>query len=284
MDRKWEIPESQHPLSLTVVNGTFYAAEYGGEINKYDLAGNFLGSFADVSSAAGPTPTVQRLESDLGGNLYTTFGGFHSEPRTSFRLDQAGNVTAALSHPQLVFPRGIDATAEGEIYILNSANAGIGNRLFKFDTDGQFLSSFAIPQAENPSDIAIDEVGGEVFIADEFGEAVLVYDVTTGVPVFQEAIPVPGYVLDVFFEPTTRTIFGAFFTQSMDAQGPFSRYTGFELSRTSGIIQLFEEAAPPREQTVRGIVAVVVPEPHLATMLFSSLTVIGGLRGRARHN
>ena len=141
MEQRWDIPESRMELSLATVGTSLYVAEYGGAINRYNVNGTFLGQFADVSGMAG-SATVPRLETDAAGSVYVTFGGMASTPRTSFRLDQNGNISAEFSQANLVFPHGIDAAANGDVYIVNSASVDVGNRLFKFSSDGVYINDF----------------------------------------------------------------------------------------------------------------------------------------------
>ncbi len=56
----------------------------------------------------------------------------------------------------LIFPEGVDADAAGNVYILNSAAVGVGNQLSKFDPAGTFVEMIAIPDVNNPTDMAID--------------------------------------------------------------------------------------------------------------------------------
>ena len=180
MEQRWDIPDTRFGLSLATDGTSLFVGEYGRAINRYDLNGNFLGQFADVSGLAGPSPSSPKVETDLAGSVYTSFGGLSSQPRTSFRLDPAGTISQAFSHQDLVFPRGIDAAANGDVYIVNSAAVGVGNRLFKFNSAGQYLGDFPITPESNPSDLAINEANGELYLADEFGDAIHVYDIASG--------------------------------------------------------------------------------------------------------
>ena len=169
-------------------------------------------------------------------------------PRTSFRIDPDGNITGVFAHPDLVFPHGIDATANGDVYIVNSAAVGVGNKLFKFGPDGAYIDDFAIFEARHPSDIAIDEIREELYIADEL-HSIHVYDLASGTPIFSATIPMPGkYVFDVFIEPISGRIFGTYIIP------PFVS-TGFEVSREGEVIHLYLEDPVPLEEAVGGIVA-----------------------------
>ena len=263
------IPETRFGLSLATDNSSLFAAEFDGAINRYDLQGNFLGEFADVSTLSGGRPNLQFVESDGQGNIYTAFGGQSSEPRTSFRLDSTGSISASFSHPQLVFPRGIDADADGNVFILNSAAVGIGNRLFQFDAAGNYVDDFALSGVLSPSDIAIDETTNELLVADEFGEAVHIFDLVTGTPALTDSLSVPDAAIDVFVEPASGRIFGSLLIFDQDDQGSLLRTEGFELSRDGTIAANYVENVAPRDQSVRGVVAIAtaVPEPSAATPL-----------------
>jgi len=255
MDRRWGIPESLFALSLTNLGSSLYVAGAGGAINRYDLGGNFLGQFADVSGLAGQTPLFQTLESDSAGSVYAAFGGAGGAARTSFRIDPNGNVSQTFSHESLVFPRGIDATGSGDVYIVNSVSFFFGNRLFKFNSAGTYIDDYAIPETVFPSDMAIDEIDEEIFISDEFGKAIQVYDISSGEPIFSNTIPAPSFVLDVFIEQGAGRILGTYVVVGSDSAGSFTKFVGFEVMRDGTVVNLYTEDAAPREQSVRSIVA-----------------------------
>lgn len=251
MDTRWDAPDSRFGLSLANVGLSLYVAEFGGAIHHYDLAGNFLGEFADVSALAGPSPNLQVLETDLSGYIYTTFSGQSSLPRTSFRLNPNGTVSQSFSHPDLVFPRGIDAAVNGDVYIVNSAAVGVGQRLFRFDSAGSYIDDYAIPEVINASGLAIDEAAGEAFIGDEFGDAICVYDISTGAPAFSLIIPTPGATTSVFIEQASGRILGTY----LDSSLPGFPHIGFEVLRDGTVVNLYIEDAPVADQTVYSIVA-----------------------------
>jgi hypothetical protein len=234
-----------------------------------------------VSPLAGYSPSTPSVESDAAGSVYIEFGGFDSNSRTSFRLDQNGTVSATFSHVDLVFPRGIDADADGNVYILNAAGVGVGNRLFKFDASGGYVADFPIPESPHPSEIAINERAGELYVANEFGDSVVVYDITSGTPMFDDVLTVPGHITDVFIEPVSGRIFGSYYDLETDAMGLFLRHTGFEVSRSGTLLQLFMEDGPPRDQTVRSVVAIAIPEPRSA-VLAAGVGLSWSFRGRSR--
>jgi hypothetical protein len=265
--QRWSATESPGASTLASVGSSLLLAERGdlaiqfGAIDRYDLNGMYREAFANVSSMAGMTPGEQQIESDSTGRLYTAFSGFDGQPRTSFRLGHDGTIEVQYTHVDLVSPTGIDATANGEVYIVNGGFPEGAIRLFKFAADGTYLDDFAIPQVVAPADLAINEATEELFIADSFGQAIVVYDLSSGSPSFIDRLPMPRLPVDVFVEPTTGRIFGADQDLPIDFMGRFITYSGFEISRGGEITTIFLEDASPREQTIRGIVAIAVPEP-----------------------
>jgi len=271
LEQRWEISETRFGLSMATDGTSLYVAEFGRAINRYDLNGVFLGQFADVSSMAGSSPNSPKLETDSAGSVYTTFGGQASQPRTSFRFDQDGNISETFLHVDLVFPRGIDAAANGDVYILNSAAVGVGHRLFKFGSTGTYIDDFSIPKTNNPSDIAINELSEELYIADEFGRSIHVYDISSGEPIFSSTLPVPERTSDVFIEPISGRIFGTYYTIGRENPSNFPHFTGFEISRKGSLLNLYTVDPAPLAQGIRSIVAVFVPEPASVLLVFVSV-------------
>ena len=262
------LPGTRHGLSLTTDGTNLYIAKFGRVISRYCLDGIPLEKFADVRGMAGASPKIPILESDVAGSVYASFVGQSSQPRTSFRLDQDGNISESFSHEDLVFPRGIDAAVNGDVYILNSAAVGVGNRLFIFNSNGTFVSDYSIPNTVSLSDIAINEVAEELYIADEFDDSIHVYDILSGVPIFGSTLSVPGRASDVFIEPISGRIFGTYYSVVREGTSGFLQYTGFEMSRNGSLLNLYVEDTAPRDQSVRNIVAVVLPEPTSALLIF----------------
>jgi len=255
---RWDIADTKGGISIATDNSSLFVAESSGAINRYDRQGNFLGEYADVSAIAGLSPSNQRIESDSVGNIYSVFGGLDSTARTSFRLDPAGTVSATFAHPDLVFPRGIDANANGDVFILNGARKGVGNRLFKFDATGKYLDNFELPSVVDPSDIAINESTNELFVSDEKAKSIFIYDLASGSPVLTHTLPVLGRAIDVFVEQTSGRVFGTMFGAGQDDKGLFINANGFEVSRDGSLVNTYTEDADPRYQTVYGIVAIPV--------------------------
>ena len=263
VENRWDIPTSRFATSMTTDGTSLFVGEFTQAIQRYDLNGMFLGEFADVSSLAGPDPGAPNLESDAAGNIYASYTGSFSQPRTSFRLGPDGSITGTYAHPDLVFPDGIDATADGTVYIVNGANLGAGLRLFKFDSSGGYLADFAIPETSNPSDIAINETSNELLIADEGNDSIHIYDISSATPTYSQTISGLRRTFDVFTDPMSGRIFGVTSTFENDV----SSRTGYEVARDGTIVNSYFEDAPLDEQTITGIVALVVPEPGSMVLL-----------------
>jgi hypothetical protein len=267
---KQSLPETHYGLSLATDGTSLFVEEFGGAINRYSLDGVFLGEFADVHQEAGDHRTPPNLETDLAGNVYSAFRGFASEPRKSFRMDNDGNVTGAFQHDDLIFPNGIDATSNGDVYILNSAFVGVGERLFRFSADGQYIADYPLAGMENSSDMAINEATNELYIADEFGYAVNVYDLSSGAPALVDQLSTPRSPTDVFVEPTSGRIFGTFFEVLSNGQEFYESNAGFEISRAGDLITTYLDGPPTGRHAIRSIVAIPIPELHSV-----SLAIIG---------
>lgn len=178
-------------LTTVTTNGTNgFAGDFGsGAIIEFQPDGTVVGTFANPSATMGDD--VSKLETDAAGNLYVNPAGFSSQPRTSVRLNSSGAIAETFSHADLVFPRGIDADSDGNVYIVNSAGVGVGNVIFKFSPLGSFINSTSINgQVSVPADMAIDEVNRLLYVADEFGGSVnvKVYDISGAQPVFSGTI------------------------------------------------------------------------------------------------
>ena len=258
------IEDSQSALALATNNDVIFVGEYQGAINRYDLQGNFLGQFADVSRLAGPNtigdfgPCGQSIETDVAGNVYSTFQGFQSDPRTAFRLDQSGAISETFSHPNLVFPTGIDADANGNVFILQGTS---GKRLFEFDSSGNYVNDYELPATISPSDIAINEETNELLMYDRSdiigAGSVHVYDLSTRPPVMVDTLPVPEMAIEVFVEQVSGRIFVA--TLDLGPPGTFVfRSDGFEVSREGELVASYLQDTT-RNPTGSAIIA--IPQP-----------------------
>ena len=250
-DQRLFLPTAVNPSTAATIGGKLLVAEFRGAIESYTLAGDYLGQFADLTSLAGQQLNSQLLETDAVGNVFVAFGGQGTLPRTSFRLDGQGNITAQFSHPNL-HPTAIDAAANGDVYIMDAFD-----RLIRFTSAGDYVNTYPLAQLNGGSDIAISETTGELYVADYSGGAVLIYDLTSGAPVYQDSIAINERVLDVFIEPKSGRIFGTYSTDLGAA-------IGFEISRNGTIIKTYSEDAAntgDNGQNFDHIIAIAIPEP-----------------------
>lgn len=245
LEQRWDIQRNPNPVSMTNVGTSLYVSGFGsGIINRYDFNGSFLGEFADVTSSAGRPLNLSRLESDAAGSVYAAFGGWGFPPKTSFRFSQNGNISATFSHLDLRYPAGIDASASGDVYIVDGQRSSV----FKFNSSGSFINVFSLSASSSPSDIAINEVSEEMYVADDIGHSIDVYDISRGAPTYRESFPMPGNVVDVFVEPNSGRIFGSYL------DGAFSV---FEMSQDGTLTNQYYSFG----SNATSIVAVAIPEP-----------------------
>lgn len=257
-------------VSSLETDGSRIFAGAGTDVLQFDRFGNPAGTFASVTGG-GINATIPLLGTDSANNVYVAFNGFNQNPRTSFRLDSIGNVNESFSHPDLVFPTGIDATADGTTWISNGANVGIGDRLFSFDGNGNFLADYALPEVDNLSSIAIIDSSHELVVADSGLDALHFYDISSGSPEFVETISAGDVTIDVFIDQSTNRIFG------IGTEG------GFEIDRDGNILAGYPVPAPGEFQIATGIVAFTsIPEPGSLVVLLAGGAMAPGLRRRNR--
>ncbi|MCO6456926.1 MAG: Ig-like domain-containing protein [Pirellulaceae bacterium] len=201
-------------LRTMATNGTdlFVGNFSSNHVLRYAPDGSFLGTFVDTTGQLGSGADIAKVEFDGAGNLLVTPSGFQSNARTSRRYNSSGSTTASFSHPNLVFPNGIDADAAGNVWIVNSAAVGVGNQLFKFSPTGTFLGQFSIiGQVNSPNDLAIDEANGILYVGDEFGgtSGIKRYNISSGTPVFQGSVTTPSLsgVLGISYDPASGHLF-----------------------------------------------------------------------------
>jgi DNA-binding beta-propeller fold protein YncE len=151
-------------------------------IQRFLPNGTHAGSFASTDS-----PSL--LESDSNGNVYATSFGAVIAPR---RFDSNGTVTQTFMHNDLDSPVGIDADGAGNVYIADGGPPGTRN-LFKFASDGTFLNSISLGTI-SPFDLAIDEAGSMLYMADELsdGDGIKIFDISGAVPSLVASIATPA--------------------------------------------------------------------------------------------
>jgi formylglycine-generating enzyme required for sulfatase activity len=165
---------------VTILNGELLVADrYSNQIQRFDPDGSYLGLFTSQGPAS-------FLESDSDDNVYGAGSSFSDPPNTlAIRLNSAGAVTGTFSHPSIYRPRGIDADASGNVYLVGVSVFDPAS-LYKFASDGTFLNS--IPLANDASDISIDEVNQRLYLAQGGLGGIGIYDISGTVPVLAGAI------------------------------------------------------------------------------------------------
>lgn len=168
---------------VSTLKGDVLVADYGEEvIQRFDIGGNLLTPFASIQD-----PTF--LESDSSNNVYTTASSLG--PAVATRFDYTGTVTQTYSSPTGQEFRGIDADSSGNVYIAVQYANPTSYSIEKYDAAGTFLSS--TPVDATPFDLAIDEAGKRLFLADEDPATggIKVYGISGAAPVYMNSIPVP---------------------------------------------------------------------------------------------
>lgn len=172
-------------FGITTLNGNVLVANFYDAIQEYSPSGAMLGNFASFD-----TPTF--VETDNKGYVYVTpLGG--PGPAVAARFNAAGDLTQTFYIPDGSGINGIDADADGNVYVVDT----LGYRssfLYKFSENGTFLNRTLLPFVLDGDDIAIDEVGKRLFIADEFGgnQGIKVFDISSATPSFISSITTPA--------------------------------------------------------------------------------------------
>jgi hypothetical protein len=228
-------------------------------IERFSTSGAYLGQFAAFTD-----PTF--LETDSSGNVYTDNGGIPGSADVT-RFNSAGAITQTYSHANLNNPYGVDADANGNVYVVDG-----GSELIKFAANGTFLNSIALPFSGY--DLAVDEVGQRLFIADQTASpsGIFIYDISGAVPAAAGSIITPNgsQIVGVHYSPTSGTVLAASFSNiGFPARG-------FEYT-TSGT--LLDEYFPAGVTEAFDITTPGIPEP--STLVLLVLGVLGmGVRAR----
>jgi len=269
-------PAPNYYTSITAQGGSLYVSDYEGMIEQFNASGHYIGQFADVGADLLGSLTGN-LDCDSRGNLYVHNMGSHSEPRNAGRYDLAsGDLTQTYSHPDLVFPCGIDADAAGNVYVVNSAAVGVENRVYKFSPDGALLGAFAPDFIDSPADLAVDEENEVLFVSDEFGGANAVHayslaDSSFGVHIKTISVPAVDWAVGLHYEPLLGHLF---ITSSSPSPGSSAAY---EIDTDGNVIHTYQL---PELTLVLDVV--YVPEPATLSLLaLSGLVAIRRMRKRA---
>lgn len=248
-------------LSIAAHGTTLFVAQENAYLKKYSANGDFLG---DASGAdLGQTQFGAKIETDLAGSIYYHAGNVIR------RINANGFVTQAYpTTPQFV--DGIDADRHGNLYALRR-DFGIEARLYKYNSAGTLVGFVAISQFGILGDLVIDEAGEMLYFTDLNDDAfsIKAYDISGSAPVFHSAIPTPGALSGLFFDPASRHLFA---TQA-------SGIRGWELALDGAIIRRFRIDADEGSAFHFDIAAITIPEP--STMLLA-LTIVGLVAWRRR--
>jgi DNA-binding beta-propeller fold protein YncE len=219
------------------------------------------------------TPSVNPvvLESDTGGNVYTCSGSL-ANFAVAARLDSAGVETQLFSGSGQF--HGIDADAAGNVYIGQLIGSTTRN-LLKFAPNGALLNTTPLGFI-GPSDIAIDEVGKRLFMADpnNNGVGIKIFDISGAAPVLMGSITTPlgAFVLGVHYAAESGNVF------AIDSGVFDSNPRGFEFSPGGALIA---EYRPANIIQARDIIT-FVPEPSSAGLLFLETLALALMRRIAR--
>lgn len=251
-------------VGVAVLNDEVLVADFlTEEIQRFSPSGTYLGPFASSILAT-------FLESDNNGNVYTTPWSlgpiFNANYAT--RYNSAGAVTGTFSHPNINQYTGIDADANGNVYIATSSS------LYKFAPNGTFLNSIVV--ASSGLDVSIDEANNRLYMAHEFGTpGIRIYDISGAVPVLAGSIttPTPSNLVGIHYAPESGNVLAT------DIGAGTGDPRGLEFSPAG---TLLAEYRPTNVDQAWDIVTLgTIPEPGTMTLVF--LAVAGlGLRRRAR--
>lgn len=246
--------------TIAASGSVFYVGDFEQQhILKYSNIGASQGVFAALPPGVFGTTDILgsgTIETDVVGNVYAAKGGFSSRPRTSVRFDVNGNITQTFSHPSLVFPDGIDADANGNVYIINR-----GDVIYKFAPTGTFLGTLSIPEVDDGIDLAIDEANKVLYIADDFDDqfGVKAYNIGTASLTFSRRYATPSSARGLSYSDITHRLYVALTSPTV-----FGPTTGIELATDGTITNVYD----PSTRQVMDLVF-VIPEPA------SSILVVG---------
>lgn len=242
---------------VTRLGDNILVADYRTEvIQRFALDGTLLPVFANYQN-----PVF--LESDSRGAVYTSSAALRSAVAT--RFDSSGAVTQTFTSPTANMFVGIDADAEGNVYIAT------GDAIEKYAPNGDFLS--ATPIDAQAFDMSIDEQGQVLYLTDSGAPLAGVrrYDISSGAPVLDGTIPTPAEsaIAGLHYSPQLGTLFAT-------DQGPLSGDPrGMQLALDGTLLATYR----PEDIDV-ALDIVYVPEPMSALLLAGA--VMGVATGRKR--
>lgn len=240
---------------VTVLGSDVLVADYTEEvIQRFDTNGNLLTPFASIQD-----PTF--LESDSAGYVYTNPGPLGSA--TATRFDSAGAVSQTFVSPTGGSFRGIDADANGNVYVAVASGTS-SFAIEKYDASGTFLSSSPITGVA--FDLAIDEAGERLFVVDETPTTggIQIYGISGAAPMYMGDIPVASDAVmsGVSFSAELGTVFAT------DLGTVSDNPRGWELALDGTVLQTFTP-------TGAGVAFDIVRVPEPSTCVIA-LMAIGG--------
>jgi hypothetical protein len=228
---------------VTNLNGNILVADLTShKILRFSTSGTYLGNFGALSNAAG------LLETDSSGNFYST--PFTSGPAIGTRMTSTGAVSQTFSGTGTF--AGIDGDAAGNVYIAQSN--GSVNTLLKFASNGTLLNSTSLAGIQ-PLDLAIDEAGSRLYLADDTANAskIRIFDISGAAPVLAGSIAAPSSAefIGVHFAPESGHIFATDF--GLTSSDP----RGLEYLPDGTLVRQFR----PTSRYHAGDITTFVPEP-----------------------
>lgn len=242
-----------------ILDNTVLVADYRSEaIRRFSLGGTLLPDFASFLD-----PTY--LEVDRSRSIYVTHSSIG--PAEATRFDSAGNVTGLFTALRAGTFHGIDADAEGNVYVVFEVSGNSNQEIQKFAPDGTFLGS--LPINTIAFDMAIDEIGERLYLAggQPGNSGILVYDISGNLPIFEDSIAVgpDTEVIGLHYSADLGTLFATDHGQlSGDPRGLQLALDGTVLAtyRPTGAELVFD-------------ITHRVPEPATTLLAIGSVLVLG---------
>jgi hypothetical protein len=177
--------------------------------------------------------------------------------RKVVKVSPDGVIIANYQNADLKSPRGIDADANGNVFVLNLSE----NKLFKFDSGGQYVATQIINFGGDQ--VTIDELSNTLYVA---GSGISAYDVSGAGPVYQGKIS-SLHVDGINFDSTLNSLFAT----------PFDLHPAFDAVQytpTGDVVAVYQ-GAPIATELSFAVAAVSIPEPELLVLMTAALFSLG---------
>jgi len=218
------------------------------QIRRYGFNGGELPVFSAFTEAS-------FIETDSSGRVYVTSG--NRGAAVAARFDSQGNIEQTFVSPTGDHFLGIDADANGNVYISTLIDDA-SNEIQQFSADGTFLGRTLV--TDNPSDISIDEDTGRLFLAQTITltNGIQIYDVSGSAPDFSNDIATPqnSIILGVDYSTQLGTVFAT------DIGFLTGGGRGFQLGTDGTLLATYTPAGFNLAFDIAGI-----PEPSTMTLL-----------------